>query len=341
MPVSLKDIAAASGYSIPTVCQILSGKGAYSDVARASVLEAADRLGYVPNSSARTMQRGRFGCIGLVMSQCPGPDYLPRSLLGGIQEVLESEHLHLSLGTLPRGEINDRTRLPKILRELLADGLLVNYISRIPRALVDCITRLRMPAVWLNSPDSVGCVYPDDNAGGRTATEHLLSLGHRRIAYVDLRHPADLPVEDTHFSVEARFDGYRAAMASAGLVAQRVRPPHRLPDEQHNSFLHGWLGETDRATAAVTYADRTVLPLMFAAAQRGCAVPRDLSVITFCREPLDILGVPITTMKTPVKDVGREGARMLIAAIEQGNALLQRRALPPILVPGATSGPPP
>jgi len=133
MATTLKVIAEAAGVSIPVVSQVLNSKGQrFRPETRRRVRQAAERLGYRPNNSARAMATGRLGCAALVLSTQGYRSTLPAELLRGIDEELARHNMHLTIARLPDEKLTREGYVPKILREWLSDGLLINYTSDIP-----------------------------------------------------------------------------------------------------------------------------------------------------------------------------------------------------------------
>src|SRR4051794_33407113 len=188
MSVTIKEIARRTGLSIPTVGNVLGRSASrYSADTRRRVLEACQELGYKPNASARAMRQGRFGCAALVLSRNKqSHSHIPNGLLDGLDDALAQHDMHLTVSRLTDEELTRGDFLPKVLRESMADGMIVNYTHEIPQAMLDLIHAHHAPAVWLNAKLKEDCVYPDDFGAAKAATEHLLALGHRRIAFLHL-----------------------------------------------------------------------------------------------------------------------------------------------------------
>src|SRR5688572_22758476 len=189
MSVTIKEIARRTGLSVPTVGNVLGRSGdRYSAETRRRVLEAAAELGYRPNSSARAMRQGRFGCAALILSRSRQQthSFIPTGLLDGLDNELGRHDMHLTITRLSDEELSHDDFVPKVLRQHMADGMIVNYTHGIPPAMLDLIHAHHTPAVWLNAKLNEDCAYPDDLGAAKAVTEELLKLGHRRIALVHL-----------------------------------------------------------------------------------------------------------------------------------------------------------
>jgi LacI family transcriptional regulator len=334
MRPTLSAIAERSGFSKATVSQILNRQ---EDLFRPEtvrkVLAAARELDYRPNAAARGTRRGRFGCVALLVSTHYYRSNLPVGLLGGIHEALASRDLHLVLAKLPDEKLTNEGYVPKILREWMADGLLINYNVDIPARMVELIEKHGIPSVWMNAKRHTDCVCPDDLAAGREATERLIGLGHSAIAYVDTNYRSP----QLHYSKIDRHAGYAEAMTSAGFEPVLNTGPGAKSGESRLSYFARWLDGPDRPTAILTYGARTELyPMLYAAKGLGLSVPGDLSAVTFAEGPADDIGVRAATMVVPNREIGGAAVEMLARKIERPSRGLVSRAVGFSFVPGVT-----
>ncbi len=332
MPVTLKQIAERSGLSFQTVSKILSDKGAsYRPETRDHVLRVAEELGYRPNTSARAMRTGAFGCVALVRSTVSGRSTLFRDLLIGIEDALAEHNLHLTMARLPDQTLTEDNAVPKILREWMADGLLLNYHQDIPPKLQALVERHHLPSVWINSQHSADCVYPADFETGRRAAEHLLHMGHTRIAFATIL--------TTHYSAIDRVAGYSQAMQAAGAA-----PAILLHEGSCAAGIPFWretLSQPNRPTAVIAYMPHVAQAAYLAALQVGLHVPEDLSLAAFHESPLSDSGAPITTWLIPEYKMGYAAVEMLVRKITQPSEMLAPLILPFDFDSGATCAPPP
>jgi len=330
---TLADVARRVGVTEMTVSAALRGVGRISKETRGRIIDAARELGYRPNAAARSMRSGRFNCLALLVSQ-EHPSGMPYGMLDGMHDAMTPRNLHLTLSRLGDEKLTDRGFVPKMLREAMADGLLVKYDQRIPQRMVELFRRYRLPAVWINSKHDSDCVYPDDVAAGRQATEHLLGMGHRRIAFVCY-------VGAGHYSPLDRFEGYSLAMGAAGLEATWLdRRPDGLSRRDRVGAISQWLRQPGRPTGVVVNSPTSAKILLLGATRLGLRVPRDLSIVTFSDMPTDDCGVAIDTLTLPARQMGRQAVEMLLAKIDDPTAVHAPRALPWRLAPGQTCGPP-
>ena len=310
--VTMQDISLKAGVSKSTVSHILNGRETalrISDATRDRVLEAAHELGYRLNSSARAMSRGSFGGIALLQAIPETRSFAPQELLDGIYEELARHDWHLMLSRLTDEQLCDESVVPKILREWLADGLLIDYIDHIPARLGNLIARAKIPAIWMNSRQEFDCVFPDDFEAATRATRFLLELGHTKIAYVDYMHNWT-PGQESHYSAHERIKGYQHAMRDAHLTPRLLHEPTFVAHEERLALCQNWLSRPDRPSAVLCYGTEASV-LIHAAALVGLRVPRDLSVMNFGAKNENFCSQPMTSMLGPFHDLGRVAVQTL------------------------------
>ena len=337
MSVTIKQIAQRTGLSIPTVGNVL-GRAAnrYSADTRRRVLEAAEELGYKPNSSARAIRNGRFGCAALVLSRSRASthSYLPPHLLDGIDDELGAHNMHLTVSRLTDEELTTSDFIPKVLREHLADGMIVNYTHEIPPPMLELIRSHRTPAVWVNAKLDGDCVYPDDFAAAKRATEELIKLGHKRIAMVHLVARFDWTGEfadkrpQFHYSVADRADGYRSATRAAGLEPRITSHEQFVNESEQLKTCRALLSGADRPTAVLAYSENEGQAVIGAALSLGLDVPRDLSVLVFAAGEYYVAGHLVSVVEVPTEEMGRRAVRMLLEQLKQPEALCAPQGVP-------------
>jgi LacI family transcriptional regulator len=329
------DIALHLGLAPTTVSHVLAGRADRVRIkpeTQQRVLEAARTLGYRPNASARAMRTGRFGCAVLVIPL--GGEYLPITLVRGLTGELERQGMYLSVATVDSRALEDGAYLPKVVRELAADGLLVNLSVHVPPLLLDTIRQHRVPTVWVNNRLDADCIYPDEFAAAQRATDYLVQLGHRRIAFV-VRGD-----RNSHFSAHDRCAGYDAAMQAAGLKSEVIDPPSGTGGGRTASLV-ARLSAPHPPTAFLCYEQDVAGYALLAAAQCRLSVPGDLSVLTFHDRQEPDPDQELTTISSRMEHLGEEAARLLVQKIQHPECALAPVATTSELAPGDTCGPPP
>jgi LacI family transcriptional regulator, galactose operon repressor len=341
-PPTIATIAAHTALSRATVTHVLNGRAAELRIrpeTQRRVLEVAQELGYRPNTSARAIRSGRFGSVALIQSQLG--QYLPPELLHGLTTAIAARELHLVLAQVPNVDASGEAYVAHAMRELSVDGVLVNRHSGEPPPFLERIQKLRIPAIFLNSKQEVDCIYPDDLKGGELAVEFLLRLGPERIAYVE----TGLRCKP-HYSEHDRRSGYERAMASAGKAPWM----HQLPVDWRENRNPGvdrrveaamrLLKGPDQPTAVVAYELSESMAVVRAALLLGLRIPEELSLVHFHNRIDDRCFLPIHTVSNGMREVGEGAVGMLLEKIENPEQALPAKAVPEVLLEGATCLPP-
>ncbi|MBN1675736.1 MAG: LacI family DNA-binding transcriptional regulator [Kiritimatiellae bacterium] len=335
MPGIVKEIAKRSGASVPAVYQALSGTGRLRPETRERIKTIAAELGHKPNAAARAIASGRFRSVALLMRASRGGTYLAGDMLFGIQNKVVEHDLHLIQARLPASLLTDEEFVPKILRELSCDGLLINYSGCMAERMVKLIRAFSVPSVWLNSKQRWDCVRPDDYHGAEQATAKLISLGHKKIV---LFHPAS-PLVGPHYSSTDRLRGYRHAMQKAGLRPHVVQPAERLPYGDRTEFARAQLKRLNRATGLVTLNDFEALTTVQAAFSLGIRVPDDLSLVTLANDLKYVQLAHLSAFLVPHVGVGEQGVELLMRKIDAPSKRHKPRALPFEFIAGESCKP--
>jgi LacI family transcriptional regulator len=328
MVVTLKTVAGRAGVSVATVSHVLGSRAhLFSADTRARVLKASAQLGYRPSSCARAMRRRRFGAVAMLVADYA---HLPYHMLNAFEQVMASEGIHVSSVWIPpHPEGAAPQPVPRILSERMVDGFLVAW-DALP-AVEGLVQQNTVPAICTNDRRPCDSVYCDEAAGTRLATEHLLKLGHRRIAYADYS-------ASSHYSSLDRQEGYLQAMLAAGLPHLAMR--QTLIHAERRVHVRQWLSAPDRPTAVVTGSTSTALPILLAATTAGLRIPEDLSLVTVEKQPYTATGLTLATVVEPDRAVGEAAARMLLEKIADGRRRLPARTFPGRFEPGETCVPP-
>jgi len=330
---TMLDIAKKVGVSRSTVSFVLNKQDMalrISDKTKQRILEAAHEMGYRPYSLHKAIRAGRFNSLALMLSTQCWNSTVSREMLEGMYHVLNANDVHLMQGMHSDDDFTRDEFVPKVIRELMVDGLLINYTFNIPTRLIELIKQYDIPAVWLNSKQEFDSVRPDDFWAGKQATERLLAMGHERIVFATNH--------TEHYSAVDRYEGYSEAMKAAGLEPRRIR------EDVHSEVdwaarAHEWLGVSSRPTAII--ADSMwATPTVFAALTLGLKVPEDLSVVAFAPQNEARMGIAIDTWKIPEYQMGMIAVEMLLQKVNDPQLRLPPRALTFDYWQGTTSAPP-
>ncbi len=338
--VGIKDVAAAAGVSATTVSHILNaveGKRINPDT-RQLVLEAAERLGYLPNNLARGLRLSRSYTVGFLSDEIATTPHAGQIIKGAQEAAAERGLLLLMLNTGNDREL-ERKEIDLLLQHRV-DGIL--YASMYHR-IVAVPEQLRpVPTVLLDARSddpAFPSVVPDEEQGGRTATRELLDHGHRRIGFVT--NSDDIP------ATPGRLAGYRGALAEAGIAFDPDLVAADRSDAQGGYRAARRLLDTaQRPTALFCFNDRMAMGAYRAAAELGLAIPGDLSVIGFDNQELisENLFPALSTVALPHYEMGARAIAQLQAVIdapEPAGGPRSQEVLHCPLVPRDSVAPPP
>lgn len=267
---TIMDVARAAGVSKSTVSNVVRGVRGVTSATRTRVLDAVARLGYRPNVVARQLVMQRTSVLGIVVGDLANPFHAKMAKLIERQAAAEGFGV-MSCNTEVAGEV-DVTGLESLIEHQVAGVVFLSHLADSPRARQ--LVEGRVPAIFVTCHAERGDVVAgDDGHGAWLATEHLLSLGHRHIAYF-----ADPIAEDP--SDRERQAGFAATMRKAGLQPAVLRwrsAPDRVLCDGQETTLAAALSGPDRLTAIFAANDLTAIEVLDAADRLGIAVPGQLS----------------------------------------------------------------
>lgn len=347
---TVRDVARLSGVSVGTVSNVLNNRTQHiRPETRERVLEAARHLKYRANGVARGLVQRRTRTVGVLF-------FASSAIV--VLDPFTSAILHgVMLGTSPRGysvllfpqPFTNRGKDLGVLADGRADGILVVAPERdqeTASALVALGVPVAVVSARMESKDGIPSVDVDNHLGAYRATEHLISLGHRRIAH--------LTGSDHQKSAHEREAGFRAAMASSDIP---VREDFVIRCGYHGGEAYEptrrLLALLDAPTALFCANDNIAVGAMLAARDAKVTIPTDVSVIGFDDAPAaTLVSPPLTTMRQPLSEIGRRAAELLITRLENPEEGAHPRGLsdapgippviyePTLVVRGSTAAPP-
>ena len=309
-PPTMRDIAEVAGVSQSTVSRVLNDVATRVPIAattRERVHTAARQLGYRPNPLARGLRGAPTMLLGAVVRDITDPFF------AGAIEALSGEARALGYNVVlghAHGRADEAIALTAVLETRHCDAIvLLGDMQDQPRLLKDLRDAIvPVVALWQgSSPLDVPAVDVDNRAGVRAGLEHLVELGHDRIAFVSGRHLGDIREREAAFIefMTERFGG-----APEGYIREAPNTP--AGGESATRVL---LGLARPPTAIVTSTDTLAVGVLHEAHTMGWVVPTDLSVVGFDDILLAGHTIPaLTTLRMPTAEIVREGVRLAIEA---------------------------
>jgi DNA-binding LacI/PurR family transcriptional regulator len=334
--VTIADVAAASGVGVGTVSRVINGDAHVRAATRRNVLRVIEQLGYRPSHLAASLARGTHRTVAIVVPHLTRPSTVER--LAGALAVLDEQRFDTVVCNVEAPEQRDHF-LAALTNRDRVDGVIVVSLP-MDAAQLAAFRRAEVPLVTVDaSAPGVPATVTDDIAGGRLATAHLISLGHRRIGFVG--DEAARRHEGLGFvSSRRRLQGYRRELQAAG--ADRDRDLVRLGPHEPSAaadIATRLLATPDPPTAIFAASDTQAMGVLSAADRAGFAVPARLSVIGFDDiEAASLLD--LSTVHQPLRLSGSEAARRLCALLH-GDPVRPRRQLLPLRVVHRGSSAPP
>src|SRR3954454_21085558 len=334
--VTLRDVARAARVHPGTVSRALNvqTRGLVNEETAERVMRAAEELGYRPNPIARGLKTTRSFTVGVLLPDLTNPLFPP--IVRGIEDHLGAAGYTSLIANTDNDADRERQDF-EAMRARQVDGF-ITATARLDVEFVDETRELAEPIVLVNrrlEDESLPAVTVDDREGVRMAVEHVVELGHRRIAH--LGGPQALSTG------HQRHLGFRAAMAAAGVeVDERtVRFSHAFTEAEGARVCRELLDGAPDMTAIVAANDLLALGCYDVLAERGLRCPDDVSVVGFNDMPFaDRFDPPLTTVRIPHREIGASAAELLLERLGDGVGEARQVRLPPSFVSrGSTAAP--
>lgn len=322
--VTMRDVAKAAGVSVATVSHVVNNKpGArIGDDARRRVQEAVTALGYRPNALAKTLSRGGSRFIGLVADAIATTPFAGQIIHGAQDEAWAHGYVLLVANT-DGNEAAENEAIAMMLEHQVQGILYSTWYHReivVPELLHQADTVL----VDCFAEDSgLPAVVPDEEQGGRTATEELLAAGHRRIAFINTTTPS--PAQS------GRLAGYRSALETAGIDFDDSLVFPAEPAQEGGYATAPRIVES-KATAVFCHNDRVAMGLYDGLREHGLSIPGDIAVMGFDNQ--DVIAAhlrpPLSTVALPHYELGAAGVRVLLGIESSSTEQLLRVTCPSV-----------
>lgn len=328
---SIKDIAAQTGVSFQTVSKVLKGGGNVSAQTRASILETAQRLGYIPNTLARGLVGQRSSTIGVIVDEAA--EYVVQFLMGVEQEGRRRDQ-GIMISYIDQ-QTNDYESPLRLLMERRIDGLVLAAPQQLEHnTQVSNLLRDQLPIVSIHTVPNLNSFFVGSQQiqAGRLATEHLLHLEHRRIGVIS--------GPRSRFVTQERLLGYQQALAAAD-----IHYISELVEEGDWKVMGGYvatlrlLERTPDITAIFAHNDLMAIGALRALQEKGLRIPEDCAVVGCDDIPMAAHTFPsLTTIHLPFYGWGKRAMSLLLEVIDNQQREAERILLPMRLIQRASSG---
>jgi LacI family transcriptional regulator len=329
---TLRDVARIAGVHPGTVSRALNP--ATEALVRVEtvqrVRQVAEELGYRPNPLARGLKTNRSYTVGVIVPDIQNPLFPP--IIRGLDDRLGEAGYTPLIANTDNDPARERIDF-EAMRTRAVDGF-ITATARLDHELLDEVAALGTPLVLVNrrvADGSLPSATADDRAGVRLAVEHLVALGHTRIAH--LGGPQEVSTG------RQRLEGFREAMAPAGLDASMTRVGRAFTEPEGARLCAELLDAGEPVTAIVAGNDLMALGCYDVFAERGIACPADISVVGFNDMPfVDRFAPPLTTVRIPHYEIGVAAAQLLLDRLQSAQDGPTEVVLPAkLIVRGSTA----
>ena len=318
---TMGDVARLAGVSASTVSHVLNGTRRVDASTRLRVEAAIEKTGYRRNVVARSLAAGRTHTVGLSISALTNPYF--GGLVHAVERALSDAGYVLVVGD-SHDDVDSEKRVTGSLLDRQVDGMIVAPAAGSERVTLPVITRAGTPLVLIDRGVDLGCdqVGPENLVSAKSLTEHLLDLGHHRIAAV--RGLAGIS------STTERFDGYAEALADRGIAVD----PALVVDGESNTDaaereVYALMSRPDRPTALVSLNNAMTIGTLKALRSLGLAIPGDVAFVCYDDfEWSDLFEPKLTAAAQDVVTIGATAVELLLARIRGSDAEPQRIRVP-------------
>ncbi|MFC4099774.1 LacI family DNA-binding transcriptional regulator [Paenibacillus xanthanilyticus] len=322
MKATIYDVAKEAGVSIATVSHVINGKGKISRERREEITRIMVRMGYKPSMIASALTGKKTFALGLLVPDISNPFFAE------IARAVEDEGQRHGYSVFICSTDNKDEKVEhyaELLRQKNVDGVIIGTGMK-ELAVLDPLLHGGVPIAFISREfptAQVPSVVVDDYAGGAAAAEHLIALGHRRLAV--------LAEEESVSSSRERVRGFRHTLTAAGIAFDQTDVRISGMKESMHRALE-LLRQGDRPTAIFCCNDMLAIGALRAAKELGLRIPHDCSIVGFDDTVLaSVTDPPLTTVAQPIDRMGQAAVQVLVRLIEQPDMRSERIVLPPAL----------
>ncbi|MFY4775816.1 LacI family DNA-binding transcriptional regulator [Metabacillus sp. RGM 3146] len=300
--IKIKDVAIEAGVSVATVSRVLNNNGYVHEDTRKLVNDAIQQLNYKPNEVARSLYKKKSRLIGLLLPDIRNP-FFPE-LARGVEDEMQEQGFRLMIGNADEMPAKESEYI-----ETFIQNNVIGIISATSHGDRDHYNNLSLPIVFLDRVSNHHpSVYANGVEGGKIAAKVLLKRGSQTITV--LRGPADLP------TAQDRFRGAIDELSHSNAKVN-VMSTTSFSFEEAQKWAHELFEEFPETDGVIASNDIVAAAVLHEAHRLGKSLPEDLQIIGFDDIPLSsLLFPPLSTIRQPAYDMGKEAAKLLIKLIQ-------------------------
>ena len=314
--ITIKDIAKRAGVSHSTVSRALRVNHLVASETALRIRQVAQEMGYRPSAVARSLKTNRTQVLGVIVSSISDPFF--SEILNGIEVSAQAGGYSLFIAASQHDPVKER-QIVQTMMEQRTDGVIICSSSFSPEHGRQLLS-YGFPVVVVNHQGSESfnySIYHDDVDGSSQITRHLISLGHKRIAY--------LGNAQSGRTTQDRLRGFLDAMTEASLPVPESYIHHVEGGEPNlgAESVAYFAKLTPRPTAIVCFNDMLAIGVLKGCEQAGLSVPKDLSVTGFDNITYSAFTIPcLTTFDQPKLSIGQEAAQLLLDLLQAENRII-------------------
>lgn len=322
MKVTIRDVATRCGVSVATVSRVINNSDQVTAETKKKVLKVIDELGFIPNTNARGLSTRSTNTVGIIVPNVSNPFF--GELIQGAERAASENGYQIII--LNSGYSREKTLKDiMVLQSRDVDGIIMSTAD-IDEKTLDYLHDNQIPFVLMGPVQyryPVNYVSVDNMEGARMAVQHLIDLGHEKIAYCTEKH-------DNYLN-QLRYDGYRKALTSKGIEFDQNM--YFENDVEKNVARMLLMEKGNRPTAIFAFNDNLALSYMEALERNGVRIPEDMAVVGFDNIKFaSYYAIQLTTIDNRQEEFGREGFEILMDILKNDGKKTQQIITKPQLV---------
>lgn len=309
---TIKDVSRLANVSISTVSRVINKSANVAPEKEAAVLKAMAELNFQPNSFAQALVNKKSNCIGVLVGDlCGGPFFA--QMMRGIENKILPENKYVIVMSGNHDHEREKNSIEALLLRR-CDALIIHSKALSDEELVE-ISKNNIPIVFVNRiiPSLEDrCVWVDIAQGMKKGVKHLIEQGHKKIAYI----ASD---EMTNIDAQTRLQGYKSALADAGIAFDEKLVSTAFPSEHGGcDAIEKLLNAKTDFTAFVSYNDAMAIGALSSLAEHDVAVPNKISGVGFDDNPItNYIKPKLTTVRYPIEEVGMRAAELALSILAE------------------------